>query len=72
MNRCAHSLTRYYDEIDGEMILLKNRIHAILQMSFPELETLLTPSSALFLNVVQLYPHPALLLAHSKTVIKTD
>ena len=64
------ALTRYYDEIDGEMILLKSRMHAILQMSFPELETILTPSSALFLNVVQLYPHPALLLAHSKTVIK--
>lgn len=64
------ALTRYYDEIDEEMILLKSRMHAILQVSFPELETLLTPKSALFLNIVQLYPHPALVLAHSKTVIK--
>ena len=64
------ALTRYYDEIDEEMILIKSRMHAILHMSFPELETLLTPGSALFLNVVQLYPHPALVLAHSKTVIK--
>ena len=64
------ALTRYYDEIDEEMLLLKSRMHAILHMSFPELEKLFTPSSALFLNVVQLYPHPALLLDHSKTVIR--
>lgn len=64
------ALTRYYDEVDEEMILLKSRMHAILHMSFPELEKLITPSSALFLNVVQLYPHPALVLAHSKTSIR--
>ncbi|MFJ8357031.1 IS110 family transposase [Bacillus paramycoides] len=64
------ALTRYYDEIDEEIILLKSRMHAILQLSFPELEKLVTPSSALFLNIVQLYPHPTLLQAHSKTIIK--
>ncbi|MEG0473636.1 MAG: IS110 family transposase [Solibacillus sp.] len=64
------AVTRYYDEIDDEIILLKSRMHAILQLSFPELEKLITPSSALFLNIVQLYPHPSLLQAHSKTVIK--
>lgn len=62
--------TRYYDEVDAEMIHLRNRMHAILHLSFPELEELLTPSSVLFLNIVQLYPHPAEVLAHSKTVIK--
>lgn len=64
------ALTRYYDEIDEEVTLLKSRMHALLQVSFPELEKLITPRSALFLNIVQLYPHPALLLAHSKTMIK--
>ena len=64
------AMTRYYDEIDAEMIHLRSRMHAILHLSFPELETLITPSSFLFLNIVQLYPHPAYLLAHSKTVIK--
>lgn len=64
------AITRYYDEIDEEIILLKSRMHAILQLSFPELEKLITPSSALFLNIVQLYPHPSLIQAHSKTVIK--
>ncbi len=64
------AITRYYDEIDEEIILLRSRMHAILQLSFPELERHITPSSALFLNLVQLYPHPALLKEHSKTVIK--
>ncbi|OXS79942.1 IS110 family transposase [Domibacillus enclensis] len=64
------ALARYYDEVDDEITLLKNRMHALLQMSFPELEKLLTPGSALFLNVVQLYPHPDYLIEQSKTVIK--
>ena len=64
------AITRYYDEINEEIILLRNRMHAILHISFPELERLITPNSALFLNIVQLYPHPALLMAHSKTIIK--
>ncbi len=64
------AITRYYDEIDEEMIFLRSRMHAILHLSFPELEQMITPRSALFLNLVQLYPHPALLLAHSKTIIK--
>lgn len=64
------AMTRYYDEIEEEIILLKSRMHAILHLSFPELEKVITPSSALFLNIVQLYPHPALLLADSKTIIK--
>ncbi|MGG3691102.1 hypothetical protein [Heyndrickxia ginsengihumi] len=54
------AITRYYDEIDEEIILLRSCMHAILHISFP----------ALFLNIVQLYPHPALLMAHSKTIIK--
>lgn len=64
------AITRYYDEVDGEIVLLRSRMHAILHLSFPELEKLVTPRSALFLNIVQLYPHPAYLLAHSKTIVK--
>lgn len=64
------ALTRYYDEVDTEITHLWSRIHAVLQLSFPELEKVITPRSALFLNIVQLYPHPENLLAHSKTVIR--
>jgi len=34
-------------------------------------QQLITPRSALFLNIVQLYSHPAMLVAHSKTVIRS-
>ncbi|MER1985803.1 MAG: hypothetical protein ABS948_07925 [Solibacillus sp.] len=64
------ALKHCYDEINEEVILLKSRMHALLHLSFPEPEKLITLSSALFLNIVQLYPHLALLLAHSKVVIK--
>ncbi|SDY10476.1 snoRNA binding domain-containing protein, fibrillarin [Evansella caseinilytica] len=61
--------TRYYDELNSEITHLYCRLHAILQWSFPELEQLFTKRSALFLNIVQLYPHPDEVLNHSKTVI---
>lgn len=64
------ALTRYYDELDSEIINLFSRMHAILQLSFPELERLLSKRSALFLNIVQLYPHPDEVLACSRTVIR--
>ncbi|WP_246593679.1 IS110 family transposase [Evansella tamaricis] len=64
------ALTRYYDELDSEIISLYSRLHAILQLSFPELERLFSKRSALFLNVTQLFPHPDEVLACSKTVIR--
>lgn len=63
-------LTRYYGELDSEIIHLQSRMHANLQLSFPELERLFSTRSALFLNIVQLYPHPDEVLPHSKTVIR--
>ncbi|WP_374721049.1 IS110 family transposase [Peribacillus tepidiphilus] len=42
--------TRYYDELDHEITHLFNRMHAILQLSFPELERLFSKRSALFLG----------------------
>lgn len=41
-------LTRYYDELDSEITHLYSRLHAILQLSFPELERLFTKRSACF------------------------
>ncbi|WP_337970585.1 IS110 family transposase, partial [Virgibacillus salexigens] len=32
------ALSRYYDEVDEELIQLRGKMHAILQLSFPELE----------------------------------
>ncbi|WP_304624924.1 IS110 family RNA-guided transposase [Sporosarcina obsidiansis] len=62
--------SRYYNELDTEINHLHNRMHAILQLSFPELETVFSTRSALFLNIVQLYPHPDEVLDHSRTIIR--
>jgi transposase len=64
------ALTRYYDEIDSEITHLHNRLHAIFQLSFPASEKLFSKRSALFLNIIQLFPHPEEVLACSKTVIR--
>lgn len=64
------SLSRFYSELDDELSVIRNRLHKVIQLTFPELEKILTKKSELFLNIVQLYPHPDLVLQHSKTVIK--
>lgn len=64
------ALARYYDEINDELIVIKGRIHALLQLSFPELEEVMAKNTFLFFNLVKLFPHPDLLTSFSKTVIK--
>ncbi|MFB5285442.1 IS110 family transposase [Peribacillus sp. Hz7] len=63
------ALTRYYDELDSEITPLYNRMHSILQLSFPELQKIFSTRSVLFLNIVQLFPHPDEVLVRSKTVV---
>lgn len=50
-------LGRYYDELEKESGRHSNRLHALLQLSFPLLEKYISKKSDLFLNIVQLYPH---------------
>ncbi|WP_066070706.1 IS110 family transposase [Neobacillus soli] len=64
------SLSRFYSELDDELTVIRGRLHKVLQETFPELETIFNSKSELFLNIVQLFPHPDLLLNHSKTVIR--
>lgn len=63
------ALNRYYDEIEDEIQFLFNRMHALLQLSFPQLERVFSKSSILFLNIVQKYPHPDLVKDCSTTSI---
>ncbi|WP_033541610.1 IS110 family transposase [Planococcus sp. CAU13] len=55
------ALGRYGEDIEKEISQTNNRLHAFLQMSFPLVEKVFTRNSALFLNIVQLFPHPAYL-----------
>ena len=64
------SLSRFYSELDGELSVIRSRMHKVIQLTFPELEKMFTSKSDLFLNFVQLFPHPDCVLNLSKTIIK--
>ncbi|ARJ25766.1 IS110 family transposase (plasmid) [Bacillus mycoides] len=64
------SLSRLYSELDGELSMICSRMHKVIQLTFPELERMFTSKSDLFLNFVQLFPHPDCVLGLSKTIIK--
>ncbi|WP_309260302.1 IS110 family transposase [Bacillus cereus] len=64
------SLSRFYSELDGELSVIRSRMHKVIQLTFPELEKMFTSKSDLFLNFVQLFPHPDCVLGLSKTIIK--
>lgn len=68
--RQLKALSRYYNELDDELGVVRNRMHKVIQVTFPQLETIFTRKSDLFLNIAQLYPHPDIVLNCSKTVIK--
>jgi transposase len=64
------SLSRFYSELDDELSVIRGRMHKVIQLTFPELEKLFTSKSELFLNIVQLFPHPDFVQGLSKTIIK--
>lgn len=64
-------LSRFYQEIEGEIKRMRMYLHNTLQLSFPELEqyfsSRITPYA---LALIELFPHPALVLSSSTTKIK--
>ncbi|HLV63441.1 IS110 family transposase [Galbibacter sp.] len=66
------ALGRYYEDIEKEIRHHYNRLHSFLQLSFPLLEKVFTKSSVLFLNIIQLYPHPACLHMLSKEDLRNQ
>lgn len=66
------ALGRYYDDLEKEIRHYSNRLHAFLQLSFPLLEKVFSKSSILFLNIVQLYPHPDCLRGISQEEIRNQ
>ncbi|WP_235443519.1 IS110 family transposase [Peribacillus frigoritolerans] len=64
------SLSRFYSELDDELSVTRSRMHKVIHLTFPELEKLFTIKSDLFLNIVQLFPHPDFVQGLSKTIIK--
>ncbi|MCT2908108.1 IS110 family transposase [Schleiferilactobacillus harbinensis] len=54
---------RFYQEINSDMVTAKNRLHRALQLTFPELEDVMSSTDGEFYwRLVQTFPHPDLLL----------
>jgi transposase len=66
------ALGRYYEDLEKEIRHHYNRLHAFLQLSFPLLEKVFSRNSVFFLNIVQLYPHPAYLHSLSREDLRNQ
>lgn len=64
------AFSRYYHDLDEERKVIRCRMHTLLQLTFPELESLFTQKSELFLNILQLFPHADCVKSLSKTVVR--
>lgn len=64
-------LSRFYQEIEGKISQVRMDLHNGLQLTFPELELFfssrITPYA---LSLIELFPHPAFVLASTRTKIK--
>lgn len=66
-----HEISILYDEIHNSLIKQRTQLHAVLQQTFPEIESLYSSNlSKYVLNIIELFPHPAYVEVLSKTKIK--
>ncbi|HFR3622650.1 TPA: transposase, partial [Streptococcus suis] len=60
-------LSRFYQNLTEDIVRTKNRLHKVLQVTFPELETILsTPTGKQYWNLVITFPCKDLVLELSK------
>ena len=60
-------LSRFYQNLTEDIVRAKNRLHKVLQVTFPELETILsTPTGEQYWNLVTAFPCKDLVLELSK------
>ena len=56
------NFSRFYQQINSDLVREKNRLHRVLQLTFPEVEQVCEkPEGKLYWHIVQNYPHPDLL-----------
>lgn len=65
-------MSRRYGDIDKELIRYKSRLHSLMHLSFPEMDDVFETKSTLYFNIIQVFPHPNLVLNRSKTIIKNQ
>ncbi|HFR3767614.1 TPA: IS110 family transposase, partial [Streptococcus suis] len=60
-------LSRFYQNLTEDIVRAKNRLHKVLQVTFPELETILsTPTGEQYWNLVIAFPCKDFVLELSK------
>ena len=53
-----NALSRFYDQLTSDIVMAKNRLHKILQFTFPELESLFSAAKGFnYWSIVKMYPH---------------
>ena len=61
-------LSRFYQNMTEDLVRTKNRLHKVLQVTFPELETLLsTPTGEQYWNLVMAFPCNEFVLSLSQS-----
>lgn len=66
-----HELSRFYNQLNADWNYRLNHLHTALEQTFPELKQLfVNRTSKLALNVVELFPHPALVSPYSRVKLK--
>lgn len=52
-----HDLSRFYQNLTDDIVRAKNRLHKVLQVTFPEIENLLSaPTGEQYWNILTLFP----------------
>ena len=63
-------LNRFYQNVNEDVVRLKNRLHKVLQLTFPELEQILsTTDGEFYWQIVDHYAHPTLVSSEDQTQI---
>lgn len=66
-----HELSRFYNQLNADWTYRLSHLHTALEQTFPELKQLfINQTSKLALNVVELFPHPALVNPYSRVKLK--
>ena len=66
-----HELSRFYNQLNADWNYRLNHLHTALEQVFPELKQLfVNRTSKLALNIVELFPHPALVRPYSRVKLK--
>ena len=62
-------MSRFYQQLNHDIVSAKNRLHRLLQLTFPEIETLFsTTDSQQYWEIVSLIPHAAM-AKHSRQTL---